>query len=137
MPTYSGKNARVSVGGNFLCVVKWTINGKVDELDVSCTESGGFAEYKGGVQEADVTLEGFWELNEHDPAFNIMPNVNQAVVIAIDVVNAVGSVWTFPALFISGVTIDAEVRGMVKITITGKGNGLFFYPGGFEPDHTT
>ncbi len=138
MAIFSGKNARVTVGVTDLCMVKWTINGKVDELDVTCFESGGYAEYQGGFQEADINFEGFWELDDHANPPNIMPNTFNALTIFMDRINAGAGVSFFTSdFFISTVTVDAEARGMVKITVSGKASGQFNYPGPDIPDHTT
>lgn len=134
MATYSGKNARVRIGGaTFLCAVKWSVSAKVDELDTTCFENSGFATYIGGIHEADVSIEGNWENNIHANPPNIGPNATLALELFIDATNLAGVKFTFPALLVTNCTVDVEVRGIVKYTITGKTVGSYSFPGGIVP----
>lgn len=132
---FSAKNARVQVNGTNLSAIKWMVTAKTDELDISnfetTTPDNIFADYTFGLQEAEVQVEAIWDANA-DPHAN-PPNIIAGGTITnlklfLDKVNFASRCWTFPSFQIFTVTVDAEVRGIVKYTFTGKNKGAYTYP---------
>ncbi len=65
MSAYSARNARVTVTSagavtTNLMATKWTVNMKVDELDVSNFEGFGYVDYIPGLWEADISFDAIW-----------------------------------------------------------------------------
>ncbi len=125
MSFYSGKFARVQVDSSqYLCNVKWSITSRVDELDRYCSTDDGWGMWMGGVVGADVNIEGYWEDNIHEDPPGLVVNHYITLDIWPDFVNLNAKKFTFPKFLISHLTVDAEVRGLVKYTISGKAVSL-------------
>lgn len=124
MAVYSGKFARIQIGGVNLTSTRWTVNCKVDALDITTQSDLGYGRYQGGVMDADISFEAFWD-GTNNP-FNVpslKPNSTVAITIFVDRVNlpnAATQTFIFPEVFVESVSTDAEVRGMVKYTVSGK-----------------
>lgn len=128
MATYAGKRARVQVNGSNLCATKWSVTNKVDELDVTCFEGNGFAAYDAGVYDADITFDAFWEYNVHAAPPLLVAGANAVIRLYIDYGALAGTYFNFPTALLTNVTVDAEVRGMVKYSVTAKAHGTYTYP---------
>ena len=132
---FSAKNARVNIGAKNLSATKWTVNVKTDELDISNFEtatpgSNLYADYTFGLQEAEVSVDAVWDGN-NDPHSD-PPNITAGGVLTnlklyLDFVNLT-NFWLFPSFQIFTVSVDADVRGIVKYSFTGKNKGTFSYP---------
>lgn len=135
MAVYSGKFAQITIGGINLTSTRWTVNCKVDALDITTQKDIGMGRYQGGVMDTDVSFEAFWD-GTNNP-FNVpdlRPNSTVGpVTIFIDSLNlpnAATNTFIFPELFIESVSTDAEVRGMVKYTVSAKTVDGYTMPGG-------
>lgn len=118
---YSGKNARVYVGDSlYLCAVKWTVDMRADELDVTCFNSAGQGRWKAGVHDQEITIEGLWESGFHANPPDIRTGMAVKIVLFVDFINANTQAYTFYDVLLLDVNVDAEVRGLVKYTIRGK-----------------
>lgn len=118
---YSGKNARVLIGTNtYLCAVKWTVDMRADELDVTCFNSAGQGRWKAGVHDQEITIEGLWETGIHDNPPGLVPGDYVTITLFVDFLNIVTQVYVFYDVLLLDVNVDAEVRGLVKYTIRGK-----------------
>lgn len=127
MAFYSAKNARVSVGNTNLFAMKWSINTKVDELDVSNFEGQGYAQWIGGLLDADISVDCVWDANQN-------PTGNPPNLIPGQLVSTVkfyadwrglgpfgaGEAWTFPSLLITALNQETEVRSFIKYSWTAK-----------------
>lgn len=138
MAFVSGQNGRVEVtpdGGvaSVLCAVRWSVNEKTDENDVSTFCGAGFTEMVPGLKEADISVEGIWGTAGEDP-FDDPPNLHPgtlcAVVLKPDNSNDPNAGWTFPTAYVITTSNDTEVRGTVRYTINFKSTGLYSYSGG-------
>lgn len=148
MPAFSARNARIIFDGSALLGLKWTINAKVDEIDVSSFESEGYVDYIGGLWEADVSFDA---IHPGGPSAvtTLYPGRVSTGVFYLDAGtakavynNAVadippgfttssaaqGRFFSFPYLLITSVSVDAEVRGFVRLSVTAKNKGKFTYP---------
>lgn len=143
MPAFSARNARISLEGVNLLGLKWTVNAKVDEVDVSSFESYGYADYIGGLWEADISFDAIHNggvtalTNLYPGRITVSPSYfyldagtslqvyNNAVTIASA---ANGRRFIFASLLISSVSVDAEVRSFVRLSVTAKAKGPFTYP---------
>jgi hypothetical protein len=138
MAFYAAKNARVKLGAVNIYAMRWTINAKTDDLDVSNCEGGGFGTYIPGLIDADVTFDGIWD-SVQDPFAN-PPNIspgaffgngltgaNATCKFYLDYVN-LASFWSFSSLLITSVSQDTDVRGFLKFSCTSKGCGAYTMP---------
>ncbi len=136
MAGFSAKNARVQINGTTLTANKWMVTAKTDELDISNFETvvgnNVYADYTFGLAECEVQVEAIWDAanNPHTAP----PSITAGSTISnlrlyLDKIN-LAVFWSFPVFQIFTCTTDAEVRGIVKYTFTGKNKGAFTYPGG-------
>lgn len=131
MAVYTGKNARVQIApSTFLCGTKWTITDKVEEADLTCFELPRFPTRFPSRRDCEIAIEGFWE----DPLTTYPPHYQAGEIVAIkiwiDYLNLPNKYYRFPYVFLTSVMTEAEVRGMVKFTMTGHVQSLtFYFPG--------
>jgi hypothetical protein len=130
MASAIGYNGKIEIEGQELCVTKWSVNEKVDEIDVTTTCDNGFVKYIPGAADADITLEGILGTdNSEDPmdrlALRDLADIHIGSVAAItifpDDVLAAGSSWVFPQALITGLNMEGAPRDTVKWTIMAKG----------------
>ena len=140
MAAFSARNARVIYEGLALLALKWTVNVKADELDVSNMESQGYADFIGGLWEADISIDAI--VDSANAAFYIWPGKSTSTVTfyfdsgtARKITNnnqydasTTAKTIAFNSLFISSVNVDAEVRGFVRMSISAKNKGYFQMP---------
>lgn len=130
---FSGKNARVSlqpllpVAGavTFLTGVKWTATLRADELDVTNFNTAGQGDYVAGVHDFDFNMEGTWESNIHANPPAILPGNVYGLIVYIDAVNLPNAAFASANFIIFDVSVDAEVRGIVKFNISGKARATY------------
>lgn len=131
---FSAKNARVYINGTYLSATKWMVSTKTDELDITNFETTAadnvYADYTFGVKEAEVSVEAVWDAS-HNP-HNSPPNIKSGSVLTnvrlyLDATN-LSSYWSFPSFQVFTVSTDAEIRGIVKYTFSGKNKGVFTEP---------
>lgn len=128
---FSGKNARVSLqlygdgATTFLTGVKWTAHMRADELDVTNFNTVGQGDYVAGVHDFDFSMEGTWENNIHASPPAILPGNVYTLTVYVDIVNAVGRTFSSANFQVFDVSVDAEVRGIVKYSISGKARASY------------
>lgn len=141
MPAFSARNARIHFDGVYLLGLKWTVNAKVDELDVSNFEGEGYVDYIGGLWEADISFDAIHH-GGAVAATTLFPgricsgtfylDAGTAKAVYNNAVTetsvAPGRAFTFPSLLVTSVNVDAEVRGFVRLSVTAKNKGKFTYP---------
>jgi hypothetical protein len=128
MAAFSAKNARVKINGTFYKAMKWAVKVKVDEVDISNFETGGYADYTSGLLEAEISVEGFYD-SGNPPYPNLTPgSILSNVLLYVDFVNIPGSFWSFPSVLVFDTDNDAEARGTVKFSFRGKNKGTFSFP---------
>ncbi len=131
MAILSGKFARVVIDTTTsLATHRWSVVTKTDELDVTAQNRvDGVENFIGGIMDADIHIEGYWEetIHDADPP-EILPNTYAVIWLYPDFVQHSNRKITIPDAFISSVVVDAEVRGLVKYTLTAKAHGIYYYP---------
>ena len=131
MPAFSAKQARVQINGTNVLANKWSCKIKVDELDITNFETSGYADYIGGVIEAEVDCDIQWNSSAH-PTSN-PPNLVAGATITnlklyLDLANLHGAFFLFPSFLILDCSAEAEARGILRFTFRGKNKGTFSYP---------
>lgn len=129
MAAFSGKNALITVGssptGNPATVLlgtKWSITFKTDELDITTFETLGFGDWTNGLIDADISFDAFWD-SANDPHASppgLMPGRFQYIRINVDVAQGGLGSYVFTRALVCTVNVDAEVRGLVKFSVTAK-----------------
>lgn len=126
---YSGKFARAVLDGHTLASVKWTALFSAEEVDDSSFEDAPYKRVRPGMRQCELTVEGFWEAGLHVAPPDLKAGNYVEVRIYPDAANLQNQYFYFPLVLILTLSIDAEVRGMVKYTMTGKSDGRFSYFG--------
>ncbi len=152
---YAAWNSRITIFGQSFAAYRWSVNMKSEDIDATNFEGGGFEEwvsYVGGagvgnglnvnagalpadrtVVGCDVSAEAFWDAAKNPISsigvLGILPGTRVSAV-TFYVNFAISVYWFFPRVKISTVTVDAEVKGGVKFSFTGKSDGPFTVPQG-------
>ncbi len=131
MPYYQGYDSSVIIGNFTVPCTKWSVNTKIDEIDVTRTSSLGFVEYQDGVADADITIEGILgNQAREDPFFflffrNLYSEIHIGSVagITINISNTItpANTWSFVRCLITGWNMDNSVRDVVRWTLMAKG----------------
>ena len=116
------------MGVTTLASVKWTITARCEEVDVSAFEDGPYVRVRPGMRDAEISVEGFWEETLHQNPPDLVMGEYVSLALYPDRNNLPGRFFYFPLILITQLAIDAEVRGLVKITLTGKADGPFNFP---------
>lgn len=117
----AGKNGKVLIGGAYhLYGTKWSIVDRVEEADLSCFELPYTSTFFPSSHDADITLEGFWEDRIYYDPPKLKAGQSVPLVIYPDYVNLSTRYFEFRKVFLSSVNCEAEVRGLIKISITAK-----------------
>ena len=129
MAYHAGYNAKAYVEGSLLCVTRWSVNDRVDELDVSnmCSK---VMKVIAGVQEADISIEGHWDDTE-DPfgvAKNFTPGQTVDIELYPDIEEFATAKWDFPTARIVACSMEADARGTVRYAINAKSDGAYTRP---------
>ncbi len=128
MSFYSGKFARVRINGvTNLASVKWTLLSKVEEVDDSSFEDAPFTRVRPALKSAELTIDGFWEEDIHQNPPDLSPGQYITVELFPDAIQLPGRRYYFPLVLVCSLSIDAEVRGIVKYTLSGKSDGAYAF----------
>jgi hypothetical protein len=125
----SAKNALVRFGAYVLAARKWNVSPKVDALDATNFESGGFADFIAGVIECEFTVDAQWDSGS-DP-FGNPPNINVGVIganVKLYTAGLASPYWNFPSVLVVSTPFTADVRGTLDVTFTCKAQGTFNSP---------
>lgn len=125
-----GYNGSVLVDQTELCITKWSVNEKVDEVDVTTTCDNGFVKYIPGAADADITLEGILgTAASEDPmtvlALRDLGDIHIGGTVRIEIIpdevldNAAS--WLFETALVTGFNMEGAPRDTVKWTIMAKG----------------
>lgn len=128
MSYLNGMLGKVRIGGSptVVPVTKWQVDPKADEFDATTTETGTIADCVLGHVEVRVTLEMLV-----DPAagpYNTFPVGTTLTTLKLYINDTTGSFWSIPTLKVTGTPHETPVRGMQKVTITGRGTGSVIAP---------
>jgi hypothetical protein len=124
----SGKTLAATVNATALKCKSVRVTPKKQDLDVTCSASGGGGDYIAGIVDCDFEIEGDHDIGTTNP-IGLTLIANAAVDgVAVTITTATGVTWTFPTAFISSVDMAASVRGLVTYRITGKAAGTYTLP---------
>ncbi|HYE78142.1 MAG TPA: hypothetical protein VEI97_09155 [bacterium] len=132
-----GYNAFVTIDAISLCVTKWSVQTKVDEVDVTNSCTPGFVKYLPGASDADISLEGVLGDGAGEDPFDLLPFRDLAdihvggtasILIAPDNTLNPAASWQFPTALITGWSMEASPRDAVRYTLTAKANGVYVEP---------
>ena len=142
MPAFSARNARIQIEGVNILGLKWTVNTKVDSIDVSNFEGQGYADFIGGLWEADISFDaihpgGVAAVTTIYPGYITTAAssffLDAGTALRVDTGGAIASAaagrgFSFPSLLIESISVDAELRSFVRFSCTAKAKGPFLFP---------
>lgn len=142
MPNFtplSAKNAVVRYTQNYIpnqtqpvytfTAKKWAVTPKVDALEITNFESGGFADWIPGITECDCVIDFDWD-SANDEFLN-PPNLTPGAIggrFRLFTNGTNSAFWDFPNTLIVDTPQTAEVRGLVTGTLSFKSKGTFIPP---------
>ncbi len=152
---YAAWNSRISINFVVFAAYRWSVNMKSEDIDATNFEGGGFEEWVTFVGQAgvglgldgvgsaapanrtvvgcDLSAEAFWDAANNPLSgagvLKLLPGTQIANVVFY-VNNSQVKSWLFPFVKVSTATVDAEVKGGVKFSFTGKSDGRFSVPQG-------
>lgn len=141
MPAFSARNARINYDGSNLLGLKWSINVKVDEIDVSNFEGLGYVDYIGGLWEADISFDAIHPGGAAVSYTNLYPGAIVPATFYLDsgsaihvrtvagIATASNRSFSFGNMLLTSVSIEAETRSFIRFSATAKNCGLFTWPG--------
>lgn len=137
MSAISGWGGRVRIGGaggRSLPVGRWNVVERLDPVEVTTMEHGGRGGYVAGVTDWEVTFDCFWDTALGGILLNTSAVVpGEATNAGKDDANSstnylqvelfldknVGTVWSFGTVLVTNLSMDDEVRGVVRYTVSG------------------
>lgn len=130
----SGKNGRVTIGGNTLKVTQWRVMPKVEKLDITNSESTGTGEYITGVTDLDFEISFDYNTGNTPAHFSgtssaptgMTPGAFIAAVLFIG--SPSGPSWVIPSGLVTDADVTSSVRGKVSVTVRGSSSGGFTVP---------
>lgn len=146
---FSARNARAKVGDVYLLACKWSAACRSAESDTTTVEGTDprddppvvFADRTSEVRDLEVTLEGFWDPNVSYFANDSLPcflpgSTVKDVKLYLDASGSLteggaidsDTALVMPSAFVAQATVDAEVRGVVKVSLVLKNKGPFSMP---------
>lgn len=122
MPFYTGKTGHIRIGtsgGSFTVkpLTDWSLDIKVDEIDVTNFTSSGWKEVQSGIFSCDITASGPYDTN------NVGVTQGSATIFSLDL-DAGGAFGAFTGSgLVTNIKIDNSVKDVAKITYTATSNG--------------
>ncbi len=113
----------------FFTSKKWVVTPKVDALEITNFESGGFADWIGGITECDGTVDFDWDSANDE--FANPPNITPGAIggiLKLYTNDTTSPFWYFPSILIVETPQTSEVRGVITGTMTFKSKGTFSLP---------
>src|SRR5689334_2659878 len=98
----SAKNAGVRINSNVYTARKWVVTPKVDELDVSNFETGGYGDEIGGLLYAEFTVDADMDGNQnaYDSPISVQPGTVLSNVFLYLNGPASGPHWAFTSVLV-------------------------------------
>lgn len=126
-----GKSGRVRIiigAGYNLVLQNWTVTEHIEDADASNFEGGGYEEHIGGLLGCDVSFSGNW--NASLLPWTNPPNIGPGTFPHIQLYpNLADNVpYDFPSFFVVSIQTTVDVHQAVKISITGKSDGVYTPP---------
>ncbi len=133
-----GYNSDILINGAVsLCASKWSVNTKVDEIDVSNFCDPGYAAWLGGPADADITIEGVLgsAAGESPTTVLLLRTLGDlrigslaSINIYPDVGLSAAASWSFPTALVCSWNMESSPRDAVRWTLTAKANGPWTEP---------
>lgn len=132
MAAISGFGGRVTIEDIVMPAGRWTVNWRGENVDVSTFEHGLLKEYMLTAYDIEVTLDCFWDLgvNTFDAnGPNLLPGGTTVSQIFTDSVgvellycrtDGINRLFDFPEVLIESVSVDDEVRGVIRYSVVGR-----------------
>jgi hypothetical protein len=129
----SAKNAQVRINGMTFTAKKWTVTPKVDKIDTTNFESGGYAVSTPGITSIEFTIEADYDAanNPYDLPTNVQPAESandNTVKLFLNTVS--GPYWLISSANFWEAPMTADVKGALGISLKGEGSGAYIYPTG-------
>ena len=127
----AGRRAKIRVGVTPLNARKWTWHPFTDMLDTTSFETDTFADYIGGIQDSDYTVEGWYAADAN--MFDNPPRIRVAQVLTgvkLYINDVAGPFVDIPSSVVADLSLMAEARGLVDFTFQARGKGAYQYPQG-------
>lgn len=130
---YSSKNARIRIGGVTLTGNNWSVDATGARIKTTHFESGGFETGITGIRNVKFTIE-----LDDDAQQNTFDIPIQAGTISASPLllyentgsSLSGPFWSIASPHFETIGMKANVEDVMKLTISGSGNGQWIYPTG-------
>lgn len=123
----SGDDGDVSLDGTFLEVTKWTYAERAESLDTTDKASNGFRRRKGGLVDAQGTVEAGWKINNNPGSSPPNLSAGRQVLLRLEITEG-GSFYEFDAL-ITEIGAESPVDGLVTWSFNYESCGPITRPG--------
>lgn len=139
MPTHtSGKDGTVTVNGTELPITNWRVDPNIRVAETDNSLSGGFllvATSNGKMATVSFDVDIDTASNPFAPAINLM--IGKTLTnLKLHIDGSGGSLfYLFPSFLVTN-TPESLARNqttMANVTVTGRNNGTFSYPGSYTP----
>lgn len=127
----SAKNAKARIAGTILYQTKWNVAPEAALLDTTNAEEGGFENQITGVRKCMINVEGWWDgsANMYDAPL-ILVDGQVIAGLKLYVNDLAGPFWSFPYATLSSPPMTADVKDLIKYTLSFKAAGSWTYPVG-------
>lgn len=129
----SAKNAKVRINAMVFVAKKWTVTPKVDKIDTTNFESGGYAASTPGITSCEFTIEADYDAanNPYDLPMNVQPAESASDNLILLYLNDTsGPYWQISLANFWEAPMSADVKGALGISLKGEGSGVYLYPSG-------
>lgn len=118
MPFYTGKTGSVTVGGSAQPLTDWSLDGKVEAIEVTNFTSNGYQESEAGIAGCDITASG-----PYDGGAGAQPGTTANFVLTAG--SGAGAPSFTVSARITSIKIDTNVKGVAMISYTAQSTGSF------------
>ena len=129
-----GKEGRVFVNGQEMCVEEWSGSEIAVEEEVTNSCGAGFEDFEYGTTHFEGSFTAIWDAQVN--IYDDPPDLRAANVVALQLyINSDsntpdGPFWDFPTVGISSVEHTTPAKGAVKYTVNFKSKGSYTRPTG-------
>jgi hypothetical protein len=116
MAFYSGKLGSISVGGTTQPLTDWSMDTKVDLIDVTNFGSSGVTANEAGIASAEISASG-----PYDGSAGAAAGDNVVFILAVS--SVVGAPSFTVTARISSIKIDQSVKDVAKVSYSATSNG--------------
>lgn len=125
----AGHEGRFTTGGVNLYLNKWSINFTADDITTRTFESSGYDSGIGGFIGAEVSIEGYWDLDQSPhaspPGFRVGLAITGSTYLYVRKTG--NRRYVFTSLRVLSVPVQNESEGKCMYSVTMKSNGAWTY----------